>query len=263
MAIAAKLVGQAEPAAIEIGPGGLRVACERGDAVFAVAGGAFSVTLDGRSLGSWTVARMSAGSRLAIAPGAWGCWAYLVFAGQIVAPRWLGSQATHAPSGLGGGILKSGARLEITGGAQEPPALGDASWPAKHPEPDRYRVVMGPQEDAFTAAARAALTTATFRISSRFDRMGVGLVGPPLEIARELDMPSEPILRGSIQVPGSGDPVVLMADHQPSGGYPKIATLIGADQDSFAQLRPGEAVRFAAVTADEAVAIARRQRNTL
>lgn len=257
MAAAAALAGVADPAAIEIGLGGLRLMCEHGEAGFAIAGGAFSVMLDGRSLGSATVGRIAAGSRLSIAPGAWGCWTYLVFAGALDARRWLGSRSTHAPSGLGGGVLRSGARLTVAIGADGPPAFGDASWPARHPGPDRFRLVMGPQETAFAPAARQALLSAPFTISRRFDRMGVGLEGPPLTIARTLDMPSEPILRGSIQAPGDGEPVVLMADHQPTGGYPKIATLIGADQDAFAQRRPGEKVRFMSVTAEEAVAIAR------
>jgi allophanate hydrolase len=202
---------------------------------------------------------MTAGSRLAITPGAWGCWSYLVFAGALEARRWLGSRATHAPSGLGGGIVTSGARLVVDAdrGQAQP---GDAAWPAVHPRPDRYRLVLGPQDQVFTPWAREALLTAPFTVSRRFDRMGITLEGPRLEIAGPLDMPSEPIMRRAIQVPGQCDPVVLMADHQPTGGYPKNPTLIGADQDSFAQLRPGDIVQFRAVGADEAVAAARESR---
>lgn len=256
MAAAMALAGVDDAAAIEVGLGGLRLTCERGEAAFALAGGAFSVSLDGRPLGAWTVGRMTAGSRLAITPGVWGCWTYLVFAGALAARRWLGSRATHAPSGLGGGMVTSGARLVVDAGGGRV-QTGDAAWPAVHPRPDRYRLVLGPQDQLFTPSALEALLTAPFTVSRRFDRMGIALEGRRLDIAGSLDMPSEPIVRGAIQVPGQGDPVVLMADHQPTGGYPKIATLIGADQDSFAQLRPGDIARFAAVSAEEAVAAAR------
>ena len=86
--------------------------------------------------------------------------------------------------------------------------------------------------------------------------MGVRLRGPRLAVAGALDMPSEALPRGAVQVPGHGDPIVLLADHQTTGGYPKIAVLASADQDGFAQLRSREAVAFRAVSAEQAVAAA-------
>ena len=87
--------------------------------------------------------------------------------------------------------------------------------------------------------------------------MGMRLGGPKLAISGSLDMLSEAIVRGSVQVPGHGDPIVLLADHQTTGGYPKIATVISADQDGLAQLRPREALSFRNVTPEQAIAAAR------
>ena len=118
-------------------------------------------------------------------------------------------------------------------------------------------VVLGPQERFFPPEARAALTGAAFRLTDAYDRMGVRLRGPSLAPEGALSIPSEPILRGAIQVAGDGVPAVLMADHQTTGGYPKIATIVSAHLDGFAQLRPHDAVRFRAVSPAEAVALAR------
>ena len=113
---------------------------------------------------------------------------------------------------------------------------------------------MGPQDEAFTAEALAAFLSQPFRLTDAGDRMGVRLAGPPLDLAVPLDMPSHGVLRGSVQVAGDGVATVLLADHQTTGGYPRIACVIDADIDRFAQLRPRDAVMFEAVTPQAAVA---------
>jgi allophanate hydrolase len=118
-------------------------------------------------------------------------------------------------------------------------------------------VVLGPQDRFFTREAIAALVGAPYRLTDAYDRMGVRLRGPQLVPEGALSIPSEPILRGSIQVAGDGVPAVLLADHQTTGGYPKIATIVSAHLDGFVQLRPHEVVRFHAVTPEEAVGLAR------
>ena len=117
---------------------------------------------------------------------------------------------------------------------------------------------MGPQDRFFDAAAMAALLGEPFRLSDSYDRMGVRLRGPSLTPVARLDMPSEPVARGSVQVAGDGVATVLLADHQTTGGYPKIATVLGDDLDGFAQLRPRDLVRFVAVTPAQAVVLARQ-----
>ncbi|HTX58125.1 MAG TPA: biotin-dependent carboxyltransferase family protein, partial [Verrucomicrobiae bacterium] len=114
------------------------------------------------------------------------------------------------------------------------------------------RVVLGPQDDYFTPEAIATFFAEPYALSARFDRMGCWLEGPPLAHAGGFDIVSDGIALGAIQVPGSGQPVVLLRDHQSTGGYPKLGALARADVGAFAQHRPGERVRFAACGVDAA-----------
>ena len=125
-------------------------------------------------------------------------------------------------------------------------------------EDDAIRVMMGPQDDYFTPETIYLFLESDFTVSSQADRMGFQLTGPRLDHAKGFNIVSDGIVDGHIQVPGSGQPIVLMRDRQTAGGYPKIATVISADLGRFAQLRPGTTLRFRAVERDEAVAAARR-----
>jgi allophanate hydrolase len=232
-------------AGIEVSRGGLTLECVAGEAGYAVAGGGFVVERGGARLGSWHRGVIRAGERMVIRPGFWGSWCYVVFA-EIEGARWMGALATHAPSGLGGGALHVGNELRAAGAAREG-AIPCPVWARRR---HVVRVVMGPQE-------RAAFLSGVYRVTDAGDRMGVRLRGPLLRPAGALSIPSEPILRGSVQVAGDGVAAVLMADHGTTGGYPKIATVIGADLDGFAQLRPRDAVVFRSVTPEAAVGAAR------
>lgn len=244
-------------AAIEVSLGGLVLDCVEGSASFAVTGGGFVVEAGTRQLGSWSLARIGTGERLAIRPGPWGTWCYLGFAGRLVASRWLGSAATHALSGLGGGRLAAGQELVVEGATVLPAAEGPVPCPVWARPRAELAVVLGPQQRYFPAAAVEALLATPFRLTDAYDRMGVRLAGPPLTPEGALSIPSAPVLRGSIQVAGDGVATVLLADHQTTGGYPRIATVVDADLDGFTQLRPRERVSFRAVSPEEAVAIAR------
>jgi biotin-dependent carboxylase-like uncharacterized protein len=244
-------------AAIEVSLGGLELDCVAGAVGFAVAGGGFRVTCGEVRSGTWSVARISAGMRLTIAPGPWGSWTCLAFAGVLMAPQWLGSRATHGPSGLGGGRLMAGAELRVTD--TRLPAGEGCSIPCPvfaRPRSE-MRVVLGPQERFFRGESLRAFLGQPFVLTDSYDRMGVRLAGPPLGPDAVLDMPSEPVLRGSVQVAGDGVATVLMADHGTTGGYPKIATILAGDLDSFARLRSRSPVAFRAVTPDNAIAIRR------
>jgi allophanate hydrolase subunit 2 len=120
------------------------------------------------------------------------------------------------------------------------------------------RIMLGPQDDYFTPETISLLLESEFTISPQADRMGFQLTGPKLEHAKGFNIVSDGIVDGHIQVPGSGQPIVLMRDRQTAGGYPKIATVISADLARFAQMRPGSTVRFKAVERDEALAAARQ-----
>ena len=242
-------------AAVEVSLGGMMLEVEEGALTLAVAGGGFVVEAAGERCGSWQRFTLREGDRLAIRRGPWGAWCCLAFAGRLEVEPWLGSAATHALSGLGGGQVTVGRRLVVQGARVLPP--GPIACPVWARPRGEVAVVIGPQERFFGADRVEVLLGATFRLTDAYDRMGVRLRGPSLAPEAALAIPSEPVLRGAIQVAGDGVPAVLLADHQTTGGYPKIATLVGSELDGFAQLRPHAAVAFRAVTPDQAVAMAR------
>ncbi|UVO50860.1 biotin-dependent carboxyltransferase family protein [Sphingomonas sp. SUN019] len=249
-----------DAAGLELSLGGLTLVCEDGAVDIVLTGGDFAVDLDNAPLGSWTTATFEPGMRLRIRDGAHGNWAYLAFAGDLVAPSWLGSRATHLLADLGGGRLTDGATLEI-----EHPRAGSGSIALPIPPTaapiETARIVIGPQERYFAAKTIARLTAEPFTATARFDRMGLVLDGPPLT-PTSIDMPSEPAIRGALQVDGDGRVSLLSADHQTTGGYPRIAVVIDGDVDRVAQLRAGSAIRFEAIDADAAVDLARRSAAT-
>jgi allophanate hydrolase len=223
----------------------------------AIAGGGFIVEAAGGPLGSWHILTLREGERLVIRPGPWGSWCYIAFAGALRTGAWLGSASTHALSGLGGGVIRTGQELEIAEAQIRPVLEGPIPCPVIARPRHTARVVLGPQDRFFGAEALEAFLSARYTLSDAYDRMGVRLSGPALVPEAALGIPSEAILRGSVQVAGDGVPVLLLADHQTTGGYPKIATAVDGDLDGFAQLRPGDPVRFRAVLPAEAVALAR------
>jgi allophanate hydrolase subunit 2 len=136
-----------------------------------------------------------------------------------------------------------------------------APLPATADQP--IHVILGPQQEYFTEEAVATLLDAEFRISTSADRMGMQLDGPRLGHRDSWDIVSDAIGTGSIQVPGSGQPILLLADHQTTGGYPKIATVISTDLPVVGRRRPGDTIRFVAVTVEEAEQLARDQEHRL
>jgi biotin-dependent carboxylase-like uncharacterized protein len=242
---------------IEISMGGLVLQCLSGTVSFAVAGGGFIVDHAEQKRGSWTIATLTAGEKLAIRPGPWGSWSYLAFAGTLQTPTWLGSASTHMLSGFGGGKLSAGQQLTIGNAATRDDREGDIPCPVCARPRSEVRVVLGPQQRFFGSQSIAAFRSGEWRMTDAWDRMGVRLAGPIIAPEGPLDMPSEPIVRGSVQVAGDGVATVLLADHQTTGGYPKIATVLDCDLDAFVQLRPRDPVAFRPVSAEEAVSLAR------
>lgn len=253
----AQSMAQAKGAILEVSLGGLTLVCTKGEVTAAVAGGAFKVTMDGSEQPPWSCFTLREGSKLTIRPGPWGSWCYLAFAGEIDTPHWLGSRSTHLDTGLCGLPLMQDHRLNIT----DTQVFQDREGAILDPstlKPDAItRIVLGPQDRFFTDASLAKLTQDPFTLSPDYNRMGVRLSGPKLDINAELTMPSEPIARGSLQVPGHGDPICLMADHQTTGGYPKVGTVISSDMDAFTQRRVGDSLRFKAICAEAANKAAR------
>ncbi|MCX7900067.1 MAG: urea amidolyase, partial [Methylocystis sp.] len=221
------------------------------------AGGAFDVRLDDRALPSGCGVALAPGARLTIRAGEWGAWSYVAFGAAFDIAPTLGSLACHSRSGLGVKPFAAGDALPLRDITPAPAKMLslDAPWLARDDAP--IRVLPGPQDDYFPADAFELFLSTEWRLAARSDRMAYALEGPRLEHARGHDIISDGVAFGAIQIPGSGAPFVLMADRQPTGGYPKIATVISADLGRLAQKRPGESVRFKAVTWDEAVAARR------
>jgi biotin-dependent carboxylase-like uncharacterized protein len=263
---AANFAAKAEPgaAAVEISLGGAEFGAQGETIGVAVFGGEFDVRLDNRRLPPACAFSIAPSQTLSIRPGPSGAWCYLAVCGGFDLPPALGSLATHARSHLGGlkgRALQSGDVLPVA--RAMPPFEGVSALSASWLERRRsiLRVLLGPQDDYFSKDAVETLLGATWRISTRSDRMAYRLEGPRLTHARGHDIVSDGVAFGAIQVPGDGVPFVLMADRQPTGGYPKIAHIIGADLGALAQARPGDEVSFSAVTWDEAVAARRALRD--
>lgn len=245
------------PAVIETALGGMALRCVQGDVTVALAGGGFRLLIDGETKGSWCVATVRAGQRLEIKPGPWGSWTCLAVAGRIAAEPWIGSVATHVPSGFGAGLLNANDEIVIEDARVMTEREGILPFPVTGRPRDHVRVVLGPQTQFFTPETIEEFLHTHFTLSGEYDRMGVKLTGAKIPIEGALDMPSQALPRGSVQIPGHGDPLILLADHQTTGGYPKIAVTIGADQDGFCQLRPRQTVSFSAITPEAAIIAAR------
>jgi biotin-dependent carboxylase-like uncharacterized protein len=238
---------------VEISMGGLSLDCVEGEVTIAIAGGGFQVSIDRTTYGSWIVATIRAGSRLIVRPGPWGSWTYLAFAGNLKAKSWLGSCSTHAPSGFGGGRLVAGQQLEVENAALREERTGETPCPVWSRPRGEIRIVLGPQDRFFTKPTLELLEVQPFALTDAYDRMGVRLSGPSLRFSATLDMPSEAISRGSIQVAGDGVATILLADHQTTGGYPKIATVVSYQIDGFVQLRSRNQISFTKVAPAEAI----------
>jgi antagonist of KipI len=256
-------VGNAdEAAALEVTLLGPRLRAH-GDLTVAMAGASFALDVDGRAVRSRGSFPLPAGAVLTFGRRSAGARAYLAIAGGIDVPLVLGSRSTHLVSGMGGldgRALRTGDVVPVGVPVGRPPG-GRASQPSRAPTavvetpgPRTLRVVLGPQQDWFTAASLDALGSATFVVSPRSDRMGYRLDGPSLVARRREELVSEPVPFGAIQVPPGGAPILLMADRQTAGGYPKIATVIAADLPAAGQLAPADTVRFAVCTRAEALA---------
>ncbi|MDR6873215.1 biotin-dependent carboxylase-like uncharacterized protein [Bosea sp. BE125] len=244
-------------AAIEVSLGGIEVTAEGAPVAVAVAGGEFAIALDGQALPPATVALVEPGAKLKLRAGQAGSWCYLAVTGGLDVPKALGSAATHIRSslgGLGGRALAAGDRIAIAANADDGVEAGLIVAPMLDRPAEVIRVILGPQDDYFAPDQIAAFLAGPWRISARGDRMACFLEGPTLTHAQGFNIVSDGIVMGAIQVPGEGQPIVLMADRQPTGGYPKIATIIGPDLGRLAQARPGTSLRFHVVTHAEAVA---------
>jgi biotin-dependent carboxylase-like uncharacterized protein len=257
-----RLVGNApEAATLEITLAGPRL---RADAALtaAICGGRFSVKIAGHEASTDRVLEIPADAEIEVGRCSTGARAYLAVRGGIDVPAIFDSRATHLPSAMGGvagralaagDVLRIGAmtmgepvKRKRTAAAQATASVGDAI----------VRVLAGPDADADLAGCFEALVAARFEVGPESNRMGYRLRGAVLD-APSADRLSTPTPMGTLQLPEGGEPILLMADRQTTGGYPRVATVISADLGIAGQLKPGDWLRFAPCSHAEALAALR------
>lgn len=230
--------------------------------LIAVTGGDLSLHVQGRRMPLWTALYVRRGWTISFKGRQSGCRAYLAVAGGIAVPLVMGSRATYLRGGFGGyegRALRAGDVLPLgepacslldQAGQQLPedlrPDYGDAPT---------VEVILGPQDDRFTKEGMATFLSSEYTVDPVSDRMGYRLEGPRIAHKTSADIVSDGIVLGAVQVPASGQPIVMMADRQTTGGYTKIATVVSADIPLLAQCMPGRSrVRFRVTTVDAAQA---------
>jgi 5-oxoprolinase (ATP-hydrolysing) subunit C len=258
LAAANTLVGnQLFTAAIEIGPFAAALTARGGAVRVALAGASRTAEIAGSAVAIDSSATLADGETLTLGFAKGGSFSYLAIEGGIEGEPTFGSLAVNARAGLGSPYprpFQSGDELQVapaSGAAErriELPAISDAP----------IRILFGPQDDEFSDDAKMLFLDSEWKISATSDRMGYRLEGPVIEHLHGHNIVSDGTVNGSIQVPGSGQPIVLMPDRNTTGGYPKIATVISADLGRFAQIPAGRGFRFQAVRLAEAQADARK-----
>ncbi|MFI6643045.1 biotin-dependent carboxyltransferase family protein [Streptomyces sp. NPDC050504] len=211
--------------------------------VAAVTGAHCAVTVDGRPAPWGAAVRVPAGALLDVGPALRGVRSYVAFSGGIAVEPVLGSRATDLLSGLGPPPLTDGAVLPLGAPEGRPGHALGAPLPAP-PSELTLRLRPGPRADWFTPASLRALATATYRVSSASNRIGLRTEGPALERAVPGELPSEGLVLGAVQVPPDGRPLVFLADHPTTGGYPVVGVVPERDLAAAAQAVPGTPLRF-------------------
>jgi biotin-dependent carboxylase-like uncharacterized protein len=251
--LANRLVGNQDgAAALEITLAGPELELEAGGWL-ALTGGRVAADLDGRPLPMDVAVRFEPGQVLRVGSVSSGLRAYLAVRGGIDVPEVLGSRSTDTLAPVGPPRLEEGARLPVGDRADGDPFRQVAPTRPVDPEPV-LRAVRGPRDDVFTEDALRTLIGSAWAVTSDSDRTGVRLDGPVLERRRKVELASEGMVEGSLQVPPDGHPILFLANHPTTGGYPVIAVVIGADLPLAAQARPGTRlrIRFVSVAAARA-----------
>lgn len=232
----------------------------------AVCGGDFGIEAGGRTYPANVAVRVPAGTTVRITTGRVGIYGSLAVGGGFDIPVVMGSRSTNLRCGIGGfrgRALMAGDEIALRDPSN---GMKDMSWrwvpPRRLISPDdpditKVRVIAGPQENMFTEEGLRTFYESAYEITSHSDRMGYRLTGPKVEAVSGYDILSDGIVNGSVQISGTGEPIVMMADRQTTGGYAKIASVINVDIPLFAQLRPGQKVQFTKCSVREAQALIR------
>ena len=222
---------------------------------FVLTGGDLQPLLNNRPIALWSIHFARSGDQLTFGGVASGCRAYLALAGGFDVPYVMESASTYLRGTLGGyngRVLQAGDVLAVKSSLL--PTLTNFTLPESY-QPDYrdvLRVILGPQDDAFTREGLNTFLSAEYTVSHQADRMGCRLDGPPIKHINSADIISDGIAPGAIQVPAHGTPIIMLADRQTTGGYPKIATVISVDIPSVAQKKPGDRLRFEQMSVEDA-----------
>lgn len=231
-------------ATLEVLLGGLRVRAD-GPVTVAVAGARVPLSVNGVPHPDYSVVHLSDGDVLGLGRVSGGLRSYLAVRGGVQVPATLGSRATDTLAGLGPAPVRAGDRLPIGPAPPGWPAWDLVPPPPTPEQPLVLRVLIGPRDDLFDPAAVGVLTGQEWTVTADTDRVGARLAGPtPLTRSSAGELPSEAMVAGAVQVPTDGQPVLFLADHPVTGGYPVIAVVAADDVGAAAQLAPGDRVRF-------------------
>ena len=238
------------------------------DNVIALTGGDLGATLDGQPLAPYGAYAVKSGQTLRFTAPKTGCRAYLAFHGGLDIPPVMGSRSTYLKAKLGGFSgrkLEKGDELGFRAPMATIPNLDVRRFTPEFVPREVYtlRVVLGPQDDAFSEEGLQTFLNETYTVTPEFDRMGCRLNGTAIAHKNGADIISDGIAFGAIQVPASGTPIIMLADRQTTGGYTKIANVISADFRLLSQLKANDKVRFAKVSVAAAQDAKRAERDAL
>jgi antagonist of KipI len=230
----------------------------QGEALIAVTGGNLVPMINNKAIDMWSQVKVSDGDVLSFGGVKSGCRSYIAIANGIDVPEVMGSKSTYAKGKVGGfqgRILKANDEIKIekAGGNNFNSIIGiPTEFIPCYSKDNTVRVVMGPQDDYFTGQGIDTFFSGQYEVTNEADRMGYRLSGPKISHKASADIISDGITMGSVQVPGHGAPIIMMADRQTTGGYTKIATVITPDINIVGQLKPGDSIRFKAIDIEEA-----------
>lgn len=234
------------------------------DCVFALSGGDFQPKLNGQTIKNNKAYFAKAGDVLALSSAKSGMRCYLAVGGGFKVESVMGSASTDLKLGIGGfegRRLKAGDELDVNPHTAQPT---DIEVPIRRYESIvDVRFIYGPQDDMFTKKDKAFFENQLYTVTPSMDRMGIRLSGIALKGKDGMDIISEGIAFGSVQIPPSGMPIVLMADHQTTGGYSKIATVVSVDLPLLAQVKPYDKIRFHPVSLKKAQALVKKEKREL
>ncbi len=241
------------------------------DVFVAITGADMNPKLNGKNqIGMWRSVSLKKGDQITFGAAKKGCRGYLAVAGGFDVPMVMGSKSTYVRGKLGGfngrQLNKDDLLIINESGKSEEDLHGrfvEASSIPVYETAVELRLVIGPQEDSFTRKGIADFFSSSYAVSKDFDRMGYRLEGKEVEHESSADIISDGIVKGAVQVPGHGNPIIMLADCQTTGGYTKIAHVITTDLWKVAQLKTGDSIRFKAVDVSEAHEILKMQEQSI